>query len=859
MRECTVAVSATAGAAAPPTGRVDARLRRVAAPNSVRRSARPRSGHKATLVALLLALLLAAAIAAHPVRGGDPHATVSRLDGVAAPPSAAVSSSAGGWAEMPALERLAVSRGIGADQSPYWTTASGAGVSARNVAQHLSLRFAAGGVTVMTAAGRVHLALRAIRADGGALPIPATAPTAHTNRVSYARGGVTEWYANGPLGLEQGFTVSAKAAAPRSGRGPAATRSLSLSLLVRTSGGLRAAAVRGGIDLLSGRRIALRYDGLSAVDARGRALPAWMTLRGDRLVLHVRTAGARGAVVVDPIMQDGALLAADGQNDDGLGNAVAVSGSLIAVGAANASVGGQVDAGAVYLFSEPPSGWADASGAIKLTNAAPASNAALGTSVAISGNTVLAGATGASVGGATTGAVYLFNEPATGWASENETGELTEPGGNAGDEFGYSLAASGPTVVVGAPLSVDYSGSAYVYTEPAGGWASESPAATLTTNAAGLTGLGYSVAIDGPTIAAGAPLANSLAGQIDVFAEPSGGWANASQTALLSASDGATGDGLGQSVGVSETTVVAGAPGATIGANAGQGAVYLFTRPSSGTWANGNETAKLTAASGGASDSLGSAVAISGPEVFGGAQGAMVGSNTGQGTVYVFSEPAGGWATGTSSDALAETTGNVNDEFGSSLAVSGVTLAVGADGETVNGAGGQGAAFVFGGITPATDVSGSGSGGASTGGPAGSGGGSSGSRHYATVLSVSGGAGRALVSLKCIQTVKCVAANAEIVVDEKLLGRRVVATLAKSSAKARYTYKHVIVGSNHVTLAARAHTTLSVYLNPTGRALFGTHTKLAVGLSVTSVGRTLRLATVTITRPPAAKKKSKKK
>jgi hypothetical protein len=42
-------------------------------------------------------------------------------------------------------------------------------------------------------------ALRAIRA---------AVPRAQGNRVVYRRGALSEWYANGPLGLEQGFTLS---------------------------------------------------------------------------------------------------------------------------------------------------------------------------------------------------------------------------------------------------------------------------------------------------------------------------------------------------------------------------------------------------------------------------------------------------------------------------------------------------------------------------------------------------------------------------------------------------------------------------------------------------------------------------
>ena len=92
--------------------------------------------------------------------------------------------------------------------------------------------------------------------------------------------------------------------------------------------------------------------------------------------------------------------------------------------------------------------------------------------------------------------------------------------------------------------------------------------------------LGASVAISGNTIVAGAPEAtvngNPDQGAVYVFVKPRGGWQDATQTAKLTASDGAAGDGLGgigsfgfawfneNDVGISGDTVVAGAVNATV-------------------------------------------------------------------------------------------------------------------------------------------------------------------------------------------------------------------------------------------------------------------------------------------------------
>src|SRR5439155_1428560 len=145
------------------------------------------------------------------------------------------------------------------------------------------------------------------------------------------------------------------------------------------------------------------------------------------------------------------------------------------------------------------------------------------------------------------GAAYVFVKPGGGWASGPETAKLTASDGAPGDELGQSVAVSGDgaTVVAGAPATSNQ-GAAYVFAKPGGGWASGPETAKLTaSDGAPGDDLGRSVAVsgDGSTIAAGAP--DSSHGAAYVFVKPGGGWANASQTAKLTASDGAAGDRLG--------------------------------------------------------------------------------------------------------------------------------------------------------------------------------------------------------------------------------------------------------------------------------------------------------------------------
>src|SRR6266478_5679876 len=95
-----------------------------------------------------------------------------------------------------------------------------------------------------------------------------------------------------------------------------------------------------------------------------------------------------------------------------------------------------------------------------------------GASIAMSGDTIVVGAPFASN---TTGAAYVFVKPASGWANMTETAELTASDGYTFLDFGTSVGISGDTIVVG---SIGHN-AAYVFTRPAGGWKNMTETAVL--------------------------------------------------------------------------------------------------------------------------------------------------------------------------------------------------------------------------------------------------------------------------------------------------------------------------------------------------------------------------------------------
>ena len=646
------------------------------------RSGREQGAYRTLLpVTLILAALAVAVLPAATGRAGASAASTS-----------AGRSSASTLQGLPRFAQAAISRVLGRDQTTYRAGATREGVVVRNAAQRLSARFSAGRVEVSSGATRFSLSLRAL-GYGSSLERAARAlPHAQANRVSYRRGPLEEWYVNGPLGLEQGFTLGAPL--PGRGHGP-------LTLSLALSGNAASLLPGGGLGF-SGS--SLRYQGLVASDGRGKSLRAWLELHGRTLLLRVSDANARYPLTIDPFVQQAKLVSSESAQNN-LGYSVAVSGDTVAVGVF-AAVNGNSNQGAVYVFVKPGGGWASGTETAKLTASDGAAGDLLGYSAAIDGDTVVAGAPGATVGGnPDQGAAYVFVKPGGGWAGENEAAKLIQSDPLSGGGLGDAVAVSGNTVVASTYYpNTNLRGAAYVFVEPGGGWAG---AGTLTedakltaSDAANGDDLGISVAISGDTVVAGAPNAdvggaNSDHGAAYVFVKQGGGWADKTQDAKLTASDGATGDQLGYSVGISGDTVVAGAPKANFcGASSGLGAAYVFVEPGT-SWSDEQQNAELTASDGAANDMFGYSVAIDGDTIVAGAPCADVGVNFDDGAAYVYVK-SGAWTNLQPEAAkLLASDSLFGENLGWSVAVSGDTIVAGAPYADVGGNTDEGAAYVF--------------------------------------------------------------------------------------------------------------------------------------------------------------------
>lgn len=567
-----------------------------------------------------------------------------------------------GLGALPAQARGRVSRALGRDDPRYAVHPRADGWVARNPAQGLDASFGRAGALVRSDGLTWSLGLRAVGYGAALTSLQGVAARGDANRVVFARRGLQEWYANGPLGIEQGFTLSRR---PAPGRGGPLTLALGLPA------GSRARFAHGELVLERSGRARLRYSGLVATDAHGRRLGSWLQARPGRLLIRVDDRGARYRVRIDPFVRTAKLTASNGATGDELGYSSAVSsdGLTVAAGAPNR--------GSVYVFERPPSGWGDATETRELSGSGQQ-----GYSVAVSGDgsTVVAGAPGAGAAFA----AFVFVRQSGSWRNVPQTTKLLAA---TGDHLGSSVAVSsdGLTIVAGAPDAAigpfTFQGAAYVF-EKGTGWsfgaANQKARLLAAGGGGGADQLGSSVAVsdDGLTAIAGGPGSNGSRGIVYVFARGSGWSGDTTQAANLTASDGLSLDQLGHSAALSGdgSTVVAGAPATVAGPSQSNGAAYVFTRPAGG-WATSHETAKLTASDGAHGDDLGYSVAVSddGSAALAGAPYAATGANASQGAVYAFSRPTAGlWATtSTPAAKLTAPDGGNSDKLGWSVAVSG--------------------------------------------------------------------------------------------------------------------------------------------------------------------------------------------
>jgi len=595
---------------------------------------------------------------------------------------------------------------------PEESSSEGSGAwMAENPAQGFETRFAGNGFRLTplgTGEGGPDwswgLELRSWGRPDGLSEVPAPALRADGGRMEYDRGDFTEWFVNGPEGLEHGFSVPTP---PGGDRG-------CLVFDLEVAGGLRPVFSDDGraVDFHDGGGIAvLRYASLMVTDAVGTVLPSRFEPVTGGIRIRIEDASALYPLTVDPLATTPSWTASGEAMYGGFGYSVATAGDVNGDGYSDVVVGAPSadDDGKAYLFLGSASGLAATA---SWTASGEAADDFFGFSVATAGDVNGDGYSDVVVGAPSAdddGKAYLFLGSASGLAA---TASWTAEGEATEYYFGCSVATAGDVngdgyadVVVGAEGNEGYFGKAYLYLGSASG-----PVATASWTAAGEDWgdyFGCSVAMAGDVngdgysdVVVGARRndeAFSGAGKAYLYL---GGASGLSATPSWTAVGEAAGDEFGCSVATAGDVSGDGYADVVVGAYDhdeaynSAGKAYLYLGSASGLSA----AASWTAAGEAADDYFGYSVATAGDvngdgyaDVVVGARGST--SEAGKATLYL------GSASGLEATASWTAAGEAADNFfGSSAATAGdvngdgyADVVVGAYGNTS----GTGKAYVY--------------------------------------------------------------------------------------------------------------------------------------------------------------------
>lgn len=302
-----------------------------------------------------------------------------------------------------------------------------------------------------------------------------------------------------------------------------------------------------------------------------------------------------------------------------------------------------------------------------------------GSAVAIDGDTLVIGAAledGINDDNFNAGAAYVFVKTNGTW---QEQAYITPP--NTVSEFGNAVAISGNTIVIGASLE-DTSGAAYIYTRTANTWTHRKTLKAISPVPGSGDLFGFSVDIDGNTVVVGSPKEDGAddnteidAGAAYVFTGSGSLW---TQQDYLQADNLDSGDNFGVSVSLSNDTIVVGAnreDGDNSGNQTDVGAAYVFVR-SGTTWALQQY---LEASNAQAKDNFGTSVAISNNSVVVGSfleDGLDNGSQDNSGAAYVYLRNGTSWSEQT---ILRSTVIGTDNQFGNAVAIDGNSILIGAN------------------------------------------------------------------------------------------------------------------------------------------------------------------------------------
>ena len=413
-------------------------------------------------------------------------------------------------------------------------------------------------------------------------------PEISGNTIYYQHNSsLIQWYINSVFGFEHGLTL---AKAP-----PKQSSEHLLAFHFQVLGNVSVALNNDQELLVSDRHGAplITHSGLAAFDKKLNILPTSVAVKDNSYSIYVDDSSATYPIYVDPLFTREKIIEGESAGDQ-FGRHVDISNNFLVVGAPHATKN-SISSGSVYIYHKD-SGGLNNWGHIKTLLASDASSDAdFGYTVAISESIIAIGAPNDNA----QGAVYIFQRDEGGSDNWGQVKKIVPADIAIGDEFGASVHIANDTLAVGTPgdddLGLD-SGSVYIFYAHEAGVDSWEQVNKITSNITGGGDLfGTSVSIHGDTLAVGAPGSrfNGVnSGSAFIYYRNRNGADAWGQVISLNPDPTTAYAEFGKSVSLFNNEVVVGAPFDLEGENTTKlGVAYVFSRHEGGTdnWGKTNE------------------------------------------------------------------------------------------------------------------------------------------------------------------------------------------------------------------------------------------------------------------------------
>ena len=401
--------------------------------------------------------------------------------------------------------------------------------------------------------------------------------------------------------------------------------------------------------VLSGGAWAQQGDKLVGTSAAGSSHQGWsVALSADGSTAVVGGPdGDPGTGAAWVFTRSGGVWAQQGPKLVGTGAAGAArQGVSVALSADGntAVVGGSDDdsnTGAAWVFTRSSGAWTQQGPKLVDTLATGFSHQGISVALSGDGDTAILGGWGDSD---PTRAAWVFVRSGGTWAQQGSKLVGSGTVGSNQTSVSVALSSDGNTAIMGGWEDSSEAGAAWVFTRSGDAWTQQGNK-LVGTGAVGPADLGFSVALsaNGDTAIVGGPRDKLGAGAAWVFVRSSGTWTQQGSKLVGSGTVGGAAQGASVALSADGNTAIVGGPGDDPTGIVSAGAAWVFTRSSSGTWAQQGKlvgTGAVSPASQGVSVALsadGNTAIVGGP-----ADDSTVDGNVG--AAWVFVRSGGTWA-----------------------------------------------------------------------------------------------------------------------------------------------------------------------------------------------------------------------